>query len=137
MSLEHMIFLLMSLNYDMLLPYAQLTNNLFGLTFRCNRSDLYMQLFLLKIANWRTVYLYFITCSLNKMSLKKSFTCLQLICLNINLINQFTVTSSFITYILFNRIFLIFLFQFLSVVYSAQWIIGINSYSSQNFTAIS
>ena len=57
----------MSLNYDMLLQYifAELTNNLFALTFKCNQSDLCKQLFLLKIANWRTVYIYFMTCCLN------------------------------------------------------------------------
>ena len=116
----NMILSLMSLNYDMLLQYifTELTNSLFGLTFKCNRSDLCKQLFLLKIANWRTVYVYFMTCSLNINEFKQVFSCLQLVCLNIDLTNHFTVTSSFITNILFNRIFLIFLFQFLSVAYS-------------------
>ena len=43
----------MSLNYDMLHQciFAGLTINLFGLTFKCNRSDLCKQLFLLKPAN--------------------------------------------------------------------------------------
>ena len=38
----NMILSLMSLNYDMLLQYifAELINNVFGLTFKCNRSDL-------------------------------------------------------------------------------------------------
>ena len=53
MLLEYMILSLMSLNYDMLLQYifTELTNSVFGLTFKCNRSDLCKQLFLLKIAN--------------------------------------------------------------------------------------
>ena len=57
----------MSLNYDMLLQYiyAKLTNNLSGLTFKRNQSDLCKQLFLLKIANCRTVCVYFMTCCLN------------------------------------------------------------------------
>ena len=48
-----MILSLMSLHYNMLLQYifAELTNNLFGLTFKRNRLDLYKQLYLLKIAN--------------------------------------------------------------------------------------
>ena len=49
----NMILSQMLLNYNMLLQYifAEPTNNLFGLTFKRNRSDLSKQLFLLKIAN--------------------------------------------------------------------------------------
>ena len=49
----NMILPRMLLNYVMLLHYifAEPANNLFGLTFKCNRSDLCRQLFLLTIAN--------------------------------------------------------------------------------------
>ena len=42
----NMISSLMSLNYDMLLQYifAELTNNVFGLTFKNNQSDLCEQI---------------------------------------------------------------------------------------------
>ena len=71
----NMILSLMSLNDDMLLQYifAELTNKLFGLTFKRNRSDLCKQLFLLKIANGRTVYIYFIACSLKINEFKQVF----------------------------------------------------------------
>ena len=98
---------------------------LFGLTFKRNQSDLSTQLFLLKISNSRATYVYFMACSLNINEFRQvfylffnpsffplstrtfefelfiynfswwSYFLLKLICLNIGVTNQFTVTSYF------------------------------------------
>ena len=49
--------------------------NLFGLMFTRNQKYFCMKLFLLKIANWRAIYVYLMTCSININEFKQVFTC--------------------------------------------------------------
>ena len=83
----NMILLLMSLNYDTLLQYicwadhffydlfqdVSFLPNLYGLTLIRNQSGLCTQLFILKSATWRAIYVYFMTCSLIINEFRQTF----------------------------------------------------------------